>query len=133
MSQSEKPRILLVEDNEDECTVLAGTLHLKGCKVYKSNGVDGCLKILNELEGKLDVVVISYELVGNKDMSLIINIKKINFDTKILVVGDDDTSKNNIIDFGADEFAARPMSPENMADKILMLMAKQAAIANKDQ
>jgi DNA-binding NtrC family response regulator len=126
------PRVLLVEDNVDAATVLAGTLYLKGCHVDKSEGVESCLKKLNDLGGKVDVVVISHELVGKKDMNLIIGIKKINFDTKILVISNEDTDKNNIIDYGADEFALKPMSPENMADKILMLMAKEATIANRE-
>jgi DNA-binding NtrC family response regulator len=126
------PRVLLVEDNVDAATVLAGTLYLKGCHVDKSEGVESCLKKLNDLGGKVDVVVISHELVGKKDMNLIIGIKKINFDTKILVISNEDTDKNNIIDYGADEFALKSMSPENMADKILMLMAKEATIANRE-
>ena len=126
------PRVLLVEDNVDAATVPAGTLYLKGCHVDKSEGVESCLKKLNDLGGKVDVVVISHELVGKKAMDLIIGIKKINFDTKILVISNEDTDKNNIIDYGADEFALKPMSPENMADKILMLMAKEATIANRE-
>lgn len=132
MNVGQIPRVLLVEDNVDAATVLAGTLYLKGCHVDKSEGVESCLKKLNDLGGKVDVVVISHELVGKKDMNLIIGIKKINFDTKILVISNEDTDKNNIIDYGADEFALKPMSPENMADKILMLMAKEATIANRE-
>lgn len=131
MNVGQIPRVLLVEDNLDAATVLAGTLYLKGCHVDKSEGVETCLKKLNELGGKVDVVVISHELVGKKDMNLIIGIKKINFDTKILDISNEDTDKNNIIDYGADEFALKPMSSENMADKILMLMAKEAIIANR--
>lgn len=81
----------------------------------------------------MDVIVISQETIGNKDMDLIIGIKKINFETKILVVGNDNANKNNLIEFGADEFALKPLSPENMAHKILMLMAKEASISNTDK
>jgi DNA-binding NtrC family response regulator len=133
MTVNEKPRILLVEDNADASTVLSGTLHLKGCEVYKTNDADSCLKVLSDLGGKVDVIVISHEVVGNKDMNLIISIRKINFETKIIVVANEGASKNSFIDYGADEVALRPMSPENMADKILMLMAREASIASKDR
>jgi DNA-binding NtrC family response regulator len=133
MSTGEKPKIMLVEDNGDASTVLAGTLYLKGCDVYKTEGTESCLKTLTDLDGKVDVVAISHETVGNKDMDLIIGIKKINFEIKILVIGNDIARKGSIIDFGADEFALKPLSPENMADKVLMLMAKEASIANRDK
>lgn len=133
MSVHQKPKIMLVEGNGDASTVLAGTLYLKGCEVYKTEDTEGCLKILTDLNGKVDVIVISQETVGRNDMDLIIGIKKINFETKILVVGNDNANKNSMIDFGADEFALKPLSPENMADKVLMLMAKEASIANKDK
>jgi response regulator RpfG family c-di-GMP phosphodiesterase len=133
MSSHEKPKIMLVEDNGDASTVLAGTLYLKGCDVLKTTDAEGCLKTLTDLDGRVDVIIMSQETVGSKDMDLIIGIKKINFETKILVVGNDSANRGSIIDFGADEFAIRPMSPENMADKVLMLMAKEAAIANKDK
>ena len=133
MSARKKPKIMLVEDNVDASSVLAGTLYLKGCDVYKTEGAETCLKTLTDLNGKVDVIVISQETVGNNDMNLIIGIKKINFETKILVVGNDNTTKGSLIDFGADEFALKPMSPENMADKVLMLMAKEASIANKEK
>jgi DNA-binding NtrC family response regulator len=133
MSGHEKPKIMLVEGNGDATSVLAGTLYLKGCDVYKTEEAEGCLKTLTDLGGKVDVIVISQETVGNNDMNLIIGIKKINFETKILVVGNDSTSKGSLIDFGADEFALKPLSPENVADKVLMLMAKEESIANKEK
>ena len=131
MNSREKPRIMLVENNTDAASIMAGTLYLKGCNIYKTEDAKNCLKTLTELNGKVDVIVISQETVGNEDMNLIMGIKKINFDVKIIVVGNDDAIKNNIIDFGADEFALKPLSPENMADKVLMLLAREASIANE--
>jgi DNA-binding NtrC family response regulator len=132
MSAREKPRIMIVENNTDASSVMAGTLYLKGCQVYKTEDAESCLKTLSNLNGKVDVVVISQETAGNKDMKLIMGIKKINFNVKIIVVGNDSTGRNNIIDFGADEFALKPLSPENMADKVLMLLAREASIASSD-
>ena len=36
-----------------------------------------------------------------------------------------------IIDYGADEFALKPLSPENVADKILMLLARETVAENR--
>ena len=39
-------------------------------------------------------------------------LRKINFNIKILVIGDENSDKTMILDYGADEFALKPMSPE---------------------
>ena len=62
----------------------------------------------------------------DRDAMLIVNIKKLNMDIKILAVGDESTDKTRIIDYGTDEFALKPSSMENMADKAFMLIARDA-------
>ena len=49
---------------------------------------------------------------------LIINIKKINHKTKILVLGNNNNDKVRIMEYGAEEYSLLPLSPENVADKI---------------
>ena len=41
-------------------------------------------------------------------------------------VGDESTDKTRIIDYGTDEFAPKPLSMENVADKAFMLIARDA-------
>ena len=53
--------------------------------------------------------------------------------TKILVIGDDNSDKTRILDYGADDFALKPLSPENTADKILMLLARDKVAENRSQ
>lgn len=120
-----KPNVLVIIENEYASTVLIGTLWMKGCDVYLAKSSDECLKKIKELE-RVDVVVIGAEFALDRVTQLIINIKKINFDIKILVVGDENSDKTRIIDYGADEFALKPMSMENMADKVFMLIAREA-------
>ena len=63
----------------------------------------------------------------------ITNVKKMNIDIKILVIGDENTDKTMILDYGADEFALKPMSPENTADKVLMLLARDKVAENRSR
>ena len=64
---------------------------------------------------------------------LIMNVKKMNFNIKILVIGDENSDKTRILDYGADDFAVKPISPENTADKILMLLARDKVAENRSQ
>jgi len=56
---------------------------------------------------------------------LIAKINRLDMNIKILAIGDESTDKTRIIDYGADEFALKPLSPENVAGKILMLLARE--------
>ncbi len=126
-----KPRVFIVQENEDANIVLTGTLWLKGCEPLKFTNGNECLEKLNEMEGKVDVVIIGGNLACDRNLMLIINIKKINMNTKVLVIADEDSDKTRILGYGADEFTLKPMSPENVADKVLMLLSRDAVMENR--
>jgi DNA-binding response OmpR family regulator len=122
-----KPCIVINVENEYSSVVLAGTLWMKGCEVYLANSPDECLKIIKDLNRvDVDVVVIGAEYAMDRAAILIVNIKKLSMDIKILAVGDESSDKTRIIDYGADEFTVKPMSMENVADKAFILIARDA-------
>ena len=88
---------------------------------------------INKLGGKVDVIVISSKIALDRNAMLIMNIKKMQLSTKVLVIGDENSDKTRILDYGADEFALKPMSPENTADKVLMLLARDKVAENRSQ
>jgi heptaprenylglyceryl phosphate synthase len=48
------------------------------------------------MEGKIDVVIIGGSTACDRNLMLIVNIKKINMDTKVLVIAEED-GKNKVI------------------------------------
>ena len=126
-----KPRVFIVQENEDANVVLTGTLWLKGCEPYKFSNGNDCLEKLNEMEGKVDVIIIGGSIACDRNLMLIVNIKKINMDTKVLVIAEEDSEKTRLLGYGADEFSIKPMSPENVADKVLMLLSREAVMENR--
>ena len=71
-----KPRVFIVQEHEDANLVLNGLLWLKGCESYKfTNGKD-CLEKMSQLEGKVDVIMMAGEIASDRNLTLIINIKK---------------------------------------------------------
>jgi len=127
-----KPRLILALDNDDASAMMAGVLWMKGCEIHKANTAADCLKQFKKLDSQVDVVIMSAELALDRDAMLIINIKRENMETKVLAIGDENSDKTRILDYGADEFALKPMSPENVADKILMLLARQTVAENRN-
>ena len=131
MGLQNQPTLVLALGNEDASSTMAGILWLKGCVVYKSNSAADCVGQINKLHGKVDVLVVSSEIALDRNVMLITNIKKMQLNTKVLVIGDENSDKTRILDYGADEFALKPMSPENTADKILMLLARDKVAENR--
>ncbi|HEY9398558.1 MAG TPA: hypothetical protein VIP29_01540 [Nitrososphaeraceae archaeon] len=114
-----------MEDN-DAITNLAGLLWLKCYEVYKAGTAKECLSKVTELgDRKMHVVIMSQQVALEGRAMLIVNVKRSNAETRILVIADEDTEKTKIIDYGADEFTLKPISPENVADKLFMLLTRE--------
>jgi DNA-binding NtrC family response regulator len=92
-----KPRVFIVQENDDANLLLNGLLWLKGCESHKFTDGKECLEKMNKFEGKVDVVIIGGNIASDRYLTLIINIKKINNNTKILVIADEDSDKTRIL------------------------------------
>jgi DNA-binding response OmpR family regulator len=79
-----------------------------------------CLDKLNELDGKVDIVFVDGKIATNRGVMLIIKVKRINSNIKIMVLAEDETDKTRVLEYGADEFATKPISAES-ADRIYRL------------
>lgn len=128
MSDHEVPNIVLLQDHDDANTVVAGVLSLKGCHVYKTNTLESCLSVINQFADKIDLVLIQEEIALSKNSMILRDIKEINPTTMILIVADNDGAKgkeDNLRELQIDGFVQTPISAENLADKILMLISKR--------
>jgi DNA-binding response OmpR family regulator len=121
-----KPRVFIVQENEDANLLLNGLLWLQGCESHKFTNGKECLEKIRQFEGKVDVVIIGGSIASDRSLTL-----KINSNTKVLVIADEDSDKTRILGYGADEFGLKPMSPENIVDKVLMLMSRETVMENK--
>ena len=116
------PRLILSVGFADANNLLAGVLNLKGFKVFKSKSTHDCLSMIDQIQEKVDVVLIDKESAIENDFFLVNRIKKMAPYLKIVVIADED---EKLLHKNIDEFVLRPMSPENLADKILNMLAKR--------
>jgi DNA-binding response OmpR family regulator len=68
-------------------------------------------------------MVVDGQIAEDRGAMLIVNARRINKNIAILVIADEDSAKTRVLDYGADEFAVKPMSTENIADKVFNLIA----------
>ena len=128
----DKPRVMIAIEDKDAVASIAGVLWFKGYEVYKSNSAEECMSKINELKDRnMHVVIVSQQLALDNRAMLIINVKRTNIDTKVLVIADEDNEKTKILDYGADEFTLKPISPENVADKLFMLLTRETVSENR--
>ena len=118
----QKIRILIADDSKDVNLLLSATLELKGYEAYKTYSADECLSKLNELEGKVDVLLLNGRIAADRGAMVIVKTKRINSDIKILAVADDESEKTRVLDYGADGFTTKPISVETIVNKISALL-----------
>ena len=118
----QKTQILIADDNKDVNVLLSATLVLKGYEVYKTYSADDCLSKLDELEGKVDVLLLNGRIAADRGAMVIVKTKRINSDIKILAVADDESEKTRVLDYGADGFTTKPISVETIVNKTSALL-----------
>ena len=124
----EEPRVLIADDDEDVRNGISLVLKLDGYKVWKTKSAKECLEKVKELEGRINLVVINGTIASDRNVALIINLKRINPSIKVLVIADrkEALDKMTIMDFGADEFALKPQTLDSIANKATMLLLETA-------
>jgi len=126
-----KPRVFIVQENEDANVVLTGTLWEKGFEPFRFTNGTECLVKFNEMEGKVDAIIVSGIIAVDRNLMLITSIKKINKNTKVFVIADNDLNKKEILSYGADEFGTKPTSPENIADQLFISLSRDVVTENR--
>jgi DNA-binding response OmpR family regulator len=118
----QKIKILIADDNKDVNLLISATLVLKGHETYKTYSADECLSKLDELEGKVDVLLLNGRIAADRGAMVIVKTKRINSDIKILAVADDEGDKTRVLDYGADGFTTKPIGIETIVDKVSALL-----------
>lgn len=118
----QKIRILIADDSKEVNILIAATLVLKGYEVYKAYSADECISKLEELEEKVNVLLLNGAIAADRGAMVIVKAKRINPDIKILAVADDESEKTRVLDYGADGFTTKPISVETIVNKISALL-----------
>ena len=124
-----KHSIILVEDDVDVSNILAGHFTLTKFKVFKAKSAESCLDKLKELDYKVDVVFVNGAIAADRGPMLIVNIRKVSHEIKIFALAENENNKTRVLDYGADEFAIKPISPTTVVEKVSMLLIKSPAEA----
>jgi response regulator RpfG family c-di-GMP phosphodiesterase len=126
------PRLILSVDFTDANNLLAGVMNLKGFKVSKSKSIDDCLSIITQIEDKIDVVLMDKQSAVENDFYLVNQIKEVTPDTMVVIIADNADEDEKLLEKNIDHLVFRPISPENLADKVLYMLATRKLKRHKE-
>jgi DNA-binding response OmpR family regulator len=116
------PKIIIVEDDKEINSLITAICRLNGYETYMAFSAVKCLEQIEEMHNQVDVVYINGIIAADEGAMLISKIKQIDLNIKILVVANDDSARNIILEYGADDFLIKPVSAETILSKISMLL-----------
>jgi DNA-binding response OmpR family regulator len=116
------PKIIIAEDDREISSLITAVCRLNGYETYMAFSAAKCLEQIGEMHNQVGVVYINGIIAADEGAMLISKIKQIDLNIKILVVANDDSARNIILEYGADDFLIKPVSAETILGKISMLL-----------
>ena len=86
--------------------------------MHKTYSAEECLNKVNELDGTVDIIFVDVKIAADRTAILIIKVKRINSNIRIMALAEDENDKTRVLEYGADEFATKPISAETIVDKV---------------
>jgi DNA-binding response OmpR family regulator len=118
--QNKIPHVIVCDDDAELNSFIRNFFKLDGYETHQALSAQECIDKLAELGDTIDVIVVDGKIASDRSAMLILNAKRINRNVKVFVLADRGLSENKtrIMDYGADEFAVKPLSVESLINKV---------------
>lgn len=113
-----KPVILIADTSTYILYTLAGTFQLNNFTVYTATSATECLAIYSGMKDNIDIVLMNGAIAGDQGVEVIINIRRLKRNQKIMVVVEEDNVKAMAMKVGADVVVMKPISPDMVVHQI---------------
>jgi DNA-binding response OmpR family regulator len=133
--QNKAPHVIVCDDDVELNSFIRNHFKLDGYETHQALSAKECIDKLAELGDTIDAITVNGKIASDRSATFIINAKRTNKNVKIFVLADRGLSEDKIriMDYGADEFAVKPMSTESLINKVnikLLEAAKSGAAAS---
>ena len=119
----------MVCDNDAELNLfIRNFFKLDGYETHQALSAQECIDRLSELGDTVDAIIMNGKIASDRSAMLILNVKSMNKNVKVFVLADRNLSeeKIRIMDYGADEFAVKPLSAESLINKVNLTLLEAA-------
>jgi DNA-binding response OmpR family regulator len=133
--QNRPPHVIVCDDDAELNSFIRNYFKLDGYETHQALSAQECIDKLTELGDTIDAITVDGKIASDRSVMLILNVRRLNKNVKVFVLADKGLSeaKTRIMDYGADEFAVKPISMESMINKVnlqLLEAARSAAAAS---
>jgi DNA-binding response OmpR family regulator len=130
--QNKTPHVIVCDDDAELNSFMRNHFKLDGYETHQALSAQECIDKLAELGDTIDAITVDGKIAEDRSVMLILNVRRMNRKVKVFVLADRNLSedKTRIMDYGADEFAVKPLSMESLINKVnvhLLEVAKESA------
>src|SRR5215217_1483637 len=118
--QNKTPHVIVCDDDAELNSFMRNHFKLDGYETHQALSAKECIDKLAELGDTIDAITVDGKIASDRSAMLILNVKRLNKNVKVFVLADRSLSeeKTRIMDYGADEFAVKPLSMESLINKV---------------
>lgn len=128
-----QPAVLIVEEDIDANSLIAGTLRFLGYATYKAHTEEECLQMLDDLGIDIDAVVLIGRIAIEYGSEIVSLVRKTVPKARILVIGESESDRTGILRLKADHVAVKPLSATTIAYKVTLLLAASGALLEDEK
>jgi DNA-binding response OmpR family regulator len=130
--QNKMPHVIVCDDDAELNSFIRNFFKLDGYETHQALSAKECIDKLAELGDTVDVITVDGKIASDRSVMLILNVKRMNKNVKVFVLADRGLSeeKTRIMDYGADEFAVKPLSMESLIHKVNLILLEEAKSAS---
>ena len=129
--QNKTPQVIVCDDDAELNSFIRNHFKLDGYETHQALSAKECIDKLAELGDTIDAIIVNGKIASDRSIMFILNAKRTNKNVKIFVLADRGLSEDKIriMDYGADDFAVKPMSLESLINKVNMKLLEAAKSA----
>ncbi len=126
--QNKTPHVIVCDDDAELNSFIRSHFKLDGYETHQALSAKECIDKLAELGDTVDAITVNGTIASDRSVLLILSAKRMNKNVKIFVLADKGLSedKTRMMDYGADEFAVKPLSMESLINKVNLKLLEAA-------
>jgi DNA-binding response OmpR family regulator len=126
--RNKTPNVIVCDNDPDLNSFIRNFFKLDGYETHQALSAKECIDKLRELGDTIDAITVDGKIASDRSAMLILNVRRMNKNVKVFVLADRGLSedKTRIMDYGADEFAVKPLSMQSLIDKVNLKLLEDA-------
>jgi DNA-binding response OmpR family regulator len=129
--QNKIPHVIVCDDDAELNSFMRNHFKLDGYETHQALSAQECIDKLAELGDRIDAITVNGTIASDRSAMLILNAKRMNKNVKVFVLANKGLSEDKVrmMDYGADEFAVKPLSMESLINKVNIHLLEAAKSA----